>query len=181
MVKETEQRKGWKRGIIVQANSDGHIMAIEEVGKKYIGRRFALDLGDYRIPVPSKENFLDWGDNRAEKRAKGEDPGSQYKPVRNESIHFEFSADGKIVGWCSNFDFLKAKIVAKKMFKTSCLIPKKGVSMAKRKDGAQEDPRFTDQETGHKVSRIEVKRMVSRGAPLSRFLRPAQVRFNQPA
>lgn len=118
MVKETEtQREGWRRGIIVQASDDGHIMAIEEVGGKYIGRRFALNLDDYRIPVPSKVNFLDWGETRAQKEAKKEDPGLRHRPVRNESIHFEVSADNKIVGWCSNFDLLKVKIVAKKMFK----------------------------------------------------------------
>jgi len=119
MVKETEQRKGWKRGIIVRADSDGHIMAIEEVDKKYTGRRFALDLDDYRIPVPSKANLLDWGKNRIEKIANGENPDSQHKPVRNESIYFELSADNKVIGWCSNFDFVKAKIAAKKMFKTA--------------------------------------------------------------
>ena len=51
--------------------------------------------------------------------------------------------------------------------------------MAKKKDGIQTDPRFVDQETGNKVSKIEVKRMLGLGASGSRFLKPAQVRFGQ--
>ena len=115
-----QERNGWKRGILTQVSSDGLIFAIEQVGGKFLGRRFPLSLDDYRAPVPSEKNFLDWGQNRSEKEKTkktgcGSEPG--HRPVRNESIHFEVSADNKIVGWCSRYDFLKAKIAAKKMFK----------------------------------------------------------------
>ncbi len=120
MAEETEQvRVGWKQGIITHASDDGHIMAIEIANGKALGRRFPLSLCDYRAPVPSRKNFLDWGKNFHEKE-KTKLPGFKteqlHKPARNENIYFEVSADNKIVGWCSRFDFLKGKIEAKKKF-----------------------------------------------------------------
>lgn len=114
MVKETELPCGLKRAIITNIIDGGHIMAIEEAdGGKHIGRRFALCLNEYRIPILSKDGSFNW-ERVQDTKAISKGIKTKHVPVRNGRVIFESSVGGKIVGWCSNFDFLKSRINAKK-------------------------------------------------------------------